>query len=70
MNMNMKKNWYPLNYTEHIGRCIIRKVREYGYKYRVTYGPCSKQFATIQKARDFAFSDLQTINATPYATFD
>ena len=44
----------PLGYTEKIGRCIIKKVRDYGYKYHVHYGSSFRQFGTIGKAREFA----------------
>lgn len=43
-----------LGYTERLGRCIIKKVRDYGYKYHVYYGQSFRQFATIGKARAFA----------------
>ena len=51
---------YPLNYTERLGRCIIKKVRDYGYKYRVSFGTSFRQFAAIGQAREFAREDYRT----------
>ena len=49
----------PLGYIEKRGRCVIKKVSDYGYKYHVFFGTSFKRFATIQKAREFAFDDLR-----------
>jgi hypothetical protein len=52
----------PIGYIEKRGRCTIKKVRDYGYKYHVFYGQCFRQFATIGKAREFALNDLKLMN--------
>lgn len=52
-----------IGYTERLGRCVLKKVREYGYKYHVYVGESFYRFATIGKAREFALQDLQRMNA-------
>ena len=48
-----------IGYIEKLGRCTIKKVRDYGYKYKVFFGQSYRQFATIGKARQFALEDWQ-----------
>lgn len=49
----------PIGYIEKRGRCTIKKVRDYGYKYRVYYAQSFRQFATIGQAREFALEDCR-----------
>ena len=44
----------PLGYIEKKGSCIIKKVSNYGKKYKVFKGMSFWRFATIQQARKFA----------------
>ena len=44
----------PIGYIEQIGRCVIKKVANYGKKYIVYEGMCFWRFADIHKARKFA----------------
>lgn len=56
--MKKVKMRLPLGHIEHIGRCTIKKVCEYGYKYRVFVGSSVHKFATIRLARNFAINDF------------
>lgn len=47
----MKSYVKPIGYIEKIGRCIIKKVQNYGMKYRVSEGQVAWHFADIHKAR-------------------
>lgn len=47
----MKK---PVGYIEKVGRCTIKKVQHYGYKYRLFIGQCFYKFASLEQARAYA----------------
>ena len=53
-----KSNAYPIGHMERLGRCVIKKVQDYGYKYHVYAGVIRHKFATIKKAREFAYQDF------------
>jgi hypothetical protein len=48
----------PLGYIEKRGGCVIKKVREYGYKYVVYIGCTCYRFASITQARTFVDKSL------------
>ena len=50
-----KKSTKPIGYIEKLGRCLIKKVGNYGKKYIVYEGQCFWRFATIRQAREFVY---------------